>query len=67
MPLYLLVLLPFAGSIVAALLPQTARKLEAWLAGLVALCCAAGVLVHYPDIAQGHVIQSTTYWPPAWA
>lgn len=65
MPLYLLVLLPFAGSIVAALLPQTARKLEAWLAGLVALCCAAGVLVHYPDIAQGHVIQSTTYWAPS--
>jgi multicomponent K+:H+ antiporter subunit A len=35
--LLLLIFLPFAGSVVAALLPGNARNAEAWLAGAVAV------------------------------
>lgn len=62
MPLSLIVLLPFAGSLIAACMPQTARKVEAWLAGLVALACAVGVISYFPAIANGEVIETTIPW-----
>ena len=37
MTLTILLLLPFVGSALAALLPANARNREAWLAGLIAL------------------------------
>ena len=39
MSLLLILALPFAGSLLAAVLPANARNAEAWLAGLVALAC----------------------------
>src|SRR5690625_6362552 len=42
--LTLLLVLPFIGSAVAALLPSTAKKLEAWLAGTITVVCALLVL-----------------------
>ncbi|HWL27771.1 MAG TPA: proton-conducting transporter membrane subunit, partial [Burkholderiaceae bacterium] len=56
--------LPFAGSIVAALLPENARKLEAWLAGLVAVVCAILVFLHLPDVMDGRVIKTVIPWIP---
>ena len=38
-PLTLIVLLPFAGSLCAALLPSNARNAAVWLAGAVAVAC----------------------------
>ena len=52
MSLILILALPFAGSLCAALLPSNARR-EAWLAGLIALACAVLVASLYPQVAGG--------------
>jgi len=65
MLLILILALPFAGSLVAALLPQNARNLEAWLAGTVALGSAALAISLYPSIADGSVVQVARPWIPA--
>ena len=41
MPLITLILLPFIGSLLAAVLPSNARNTESTLAGLIALFCTA--------------------------
>lgn len=64
MLLFLIIALPFAGSLVAALLPSNARKLEAWLAGVVALICAAIAASQLPFMGHAHVIKSTFAWIP---
>src|SRR5512138_4041345 len=64
MSLGLIVLLPFLGSIVAAFLPSNARNAEAWLAGLVAVTCAACVADYYPEISSGEVIRFDVPWLP---
>ena len=43
MPLVSFILLPFLGSLLAALLPANARNTESTLAGLIALTCAVQV------------------------
>ena len=65
MSLILLLLLPFVGSVVAALLSPSARNLEAWLAGLVAISCAALGAMQLPAIMNGEVIKLTLSWIPA--
>ncbi|NYT35413.1 monovalent cation/H+ antiporter subunit A [Allopusillimonas soli] len=65
MSLVLILALPFAGSIVAALLPPNAHKIEAWLAGIVALACTALILLQLPAVLDGQVIKSTLAWVPA--
>ncbi|WP_082368662.1 monovalent cation/H+ antiporter subunit A [Piscinibacter sakaiensis] len=65
MPLLTLVVLPFAGSLVAAVLPANARNLESTLAGVVALVCAAQVLALYPQIAAGEVLRQQVDWLPS--
>ncbi|MCC2596657.1 monovalent cation/H+ antiporter subunit A [Pusillimonas sp. MFBS29] len=62
MSLVLILVLPFAGSIIAALLPANARKLEAWLAGLVAVLCGVLVFSQLPGIFDGHVIKNVIPW-----
>jgi multicomponent K+:H+ antiporter subunit A len=61
---YLIILLPFLGSVLAALLPSNARNVEAWLAGFVALACAVLVATLHPQIADGGVVRASLPWVP---
>ena len=65
MPLIALILLPFAGSLVAALLPSNARTAESTLAGVIALTCAIQVAMLFPEIADGSVLRQEIPWLPA--
>jgi len=65
MTLFLLLFLPFVGSVIAAFLPSNVHRLEAWLAGGVALGCVALLLWQLPLILDGHVIKLTLEWIPA--
>ncbi len=60
-----LLVLPFAGSVLAALLPANARNREAWLAGLIALGGAAICGSLYPEIAAGRALRHEITWLPA--
>ena len=65
MLLLCLVLLPFAGSLVAATLPSDARTGTAWLSGLV---MSAGLLILaalHGLVARGQVLRSTLPWLPS--
>ncbi|MGD9774313.1 monovalent cation/H+ antiporter subunit A [Diaphorobacter sp.] len=65
MSLILLVILPFAASFVAALLPANARNTESTLAGLVALFCTIQAAMYFPGIADGGVLRQEFEWLPA--
>ena len=64
MTLALILLLPFIGSICAALLPSNARNAEAWLAGVFSLASAALVVSMYPQVEDGGVVRATFTWIP---
>src|SRR3546814_6107052 len=64
MSLLFILALPFAGSIIAALLPSNARKLEAWLAGFIAVLCAVIVFTQFPHVLDGHVVKTVIPWLP---
>jgi multicomponent K+:H+ antiporter subunit A len=57
-------LLPFAGSLIAALLPTDARNLESWLAGIVALSVLGMTFYLFPTIAGGTVVRQEISWLP---
>jgi multicomponent K+:H+ antiporter subunit A len=63
--LFLILCLPFLGSVAAAVLPPNARRLEAWLAGAVALACAILAGLCYPQVSAGGVLQASLAWVPA--
>ncbi|MCW5626313.1 MAG: DUF4040 domain-containing protein, partial [Burkholderiales bacterium] len=63
--LLILVALPFAGSVLAALLPGNARNVESTLAGIIALVCAVQAALYYPEIAAGGVIRQEIVWLPS--
>ncbi len=65
MSLIVLLLLPFVGSCLAALLPHNARNTESLLAGLVALVGTIQVALLYPQIAHGSVIREEFMWLPS--
>ena len=65
MSLIVLLLLPFIGSCLAALLPHNARNAESILAGLVSLIGAVQVALWYPQIADGGVIRQEFFWLPS--
>ena len=65
MPLITLVLLPFIGSLLAAVLPTNARNTESTLAGLIALFCTVQAALYFPDIADGGVLRQEFAWLPA--
>ncbi|MBA1295769.1 monovalent cation/H+ antiporter subunit A [Pseudomonas lurida] len=65
MSLIVLLLLPFIGSCLAALLPHNARNTESLLAGLVALVGSVQVALLYPQIAHGDVIHEEFMWLPS--
>ncbi len=62
--LLLMIMLPFAGSLAAALLPSNARNAEAWLASAVMLGGLFLAVAVYPQIASGGAIRSETSWLP---
>jgi multicomponent K+:H+ antiporter subunit A len=64
MSLIVLLLLPFAGSCIAALLPHNARNAESLLAGMVALAGAVSVGLMFPLVANGGVIREEYDWLP---
>ncbi|MFY3385200.1 monovalent cation/H+ antiporter subunit A [Paracidovorax sp. MALMAid1276] len=65
MPLITLILLPFIGSLLAAVLPSNARNTESTLAGLVAVFCTVQAALYFPQIADGGVLRQEIEWLPA--
>ena len=65
MSLIVLLLLPFVGSCLAAVLPHNARNSESLLAGLIALIGTVQVAMLYPQIAHGGVIREEFMWLPS--
>ncbi len=57
--------LPFAGSVLAALLRHNARNTEAWLAGAIALAGLIMAAMFFPEIAGGGVVRYQVEWLPA--
>jgi len=64
MSLFLILLLPFAGSAVAALLPTNARNVESLWAATVAMAVAVPLALRYPAVAGGGVISERIPWLP---
>ena len=62
MPLYWFILLPFIGSLVAAVLPTKARTAAASWAALVAAGGLGGVLALYPQLRGGQVLRQQAEW-----
>ncbi|MCL2657072.1 MAG: monovalent cation/H+ antiporter subunit A [Betaproteobacteria bacterium] len=62
MVLLLIVLLPFIGSLCAALLPTNARNAEAWLAGIIALTVVVLTAVQYPQVVDEAVLRLMIPW-----
>jgi multicomponent K+:H+ antiporter subunit A len=65
MTLLMLLLLPFAGSVAAAVLPTHARNTAATLSALVALTGAVRVAMMYPALSDGAVIRQELVWIPS--
>jgi multicomponent K+:H+ antiporter subunit A len=65
MSLFLLLLLPFAGCLVAALLPTNARNLESLWSALVAGAVAVPLAMLYPEIRDGGVLVERVTWMPS--
>jgi len=63
--LLLIVALPFAGAVAAALLPTHARNTAAWLAGTIAVVSFVLSCAVYPRIAAGEVVRTTVAWMPS--
>ena len=59
-----MIVLPFAGSILAAVLPSNARNAGAWLSGAVTVAALVLALVCYPQLAAGTVIRARAEWFP---
>jgi multicomponent K+:H+ antiporter subunit A len=64
MTLLLLLLLPFAGCVIAACMPAYARNREAWFAALITFCGLLLTLSLYPEVSSGIVIKHELAWLP---
>jgi multicomponent K+:H+ antiporter subunit A len=65
MSLFALLLLPFVGSVLTALLPTRARTTLAGCAGLVSMVAAVWILGLFPQVRDGGVIRETISWIPS--
>lgn len=63
--LIVMIVLPFAASLLAACFPSNARNAEAWLAGVVALGVLVLASACYPAVATGGSFRSEIEWIPA--
>ena len=64
MLLIAVIILPFVGSVLAALLRANAQSAEAWLSGSIALASLALSLALYPAVSEGGAIYSKVEWMP---
>ena len=65
MTLTLVVLLPFAGALIAAFLPSHARNAASWLSGLVTLACTTLVVSLYSSVNGAEaVLRERMGWAP---
>lgn len=62
--LILMIVLPFAGSLAAVMLPTKARNSAAIVAGAVALICLFLALLSYPSVLDRGVVRSDIDWLP---
>jgi multicomponent K+:H+ antiporter subunit A len=60
----LIVLLPFASSLCAAVLPSNARNTAAWLAGVTSLACFVLLATFHASATGGEVVRWTLPWMP---
>ena len=58
------IVVPFLGSVVAALLPTNARNTEAWLAGGAAIVLLVIFCLLYPAVGDGKVVRAGVDWIP---
>ncbi len=65
MPLVALLLLPFLGSVLTALLPTRARSVLASCAGLVSAGAAVWIASLFPQVRDGGVVRQTFSWVPS--
>jgi len=65
MPLVLLLLLPFLGSVLASLLSTRARTALAACAGLVSTTSALWIISLFPKVQAGGVLRETIPWVPS--
>ncbi len=65
MPIVALLILPFAGAVVTAVLPTRARTVLASCAGLVSVAAAAWIIQLFPRVRDGGVIHETVSWVPS--
>lgn len=65
MLLLILVILPFAGSLVAACLPTNARNAEAWLSGAVSVVGLLILASLHPMVRDGGVVRHRIEWIPS--
>jgi multicomponent K+:H+ antiporter subunit A len=65
MSLAALMLLPFAGGLITAVLPTTARTVLASWAGLVSVVAAARVVTLFPQVRDGGVVREVIPWAPS--
>ena len=65
MPLIFLVLLPFFGALVTALLPTRARTVLAGTAGTFSAAAAVWVVSLFPRVREGGVVRETVAWMPS--
>jgi len=63
--LVVLLLLPFAGSLITALLPTRARTVLAGWAGFVSTVAAVWVTMLFPRVRDGGVIREEFAWIPS--
>src|SRR5688572_30522295 len=64
--LAVILLLPFVGSLCAAMLPRNARNGAATLAGAFALATAVLAATLYGDVSDGGVVRAGLAWLPQW-
>ncbi|MCO5120352.1 MAG: monovalent cation/H+ antiporter subunit A, partial [Burkholderiaceae bacterium] len=62
--LLMIVLAPFVGSVIAALLPANARNREAWLAGFIAFIALVISISLYGQIGAGQPVRFAVQWMP---
>ncbi len=65
MSLIVLLLLPFAGSLITAFLPTRRRTALFMVAGLISAAAAAIAIGFFPDVAAGGVVRETLPWIPS--
>ena len=65
MTLLFVLLLPFFGSVVTAMLPTRARTVLATTAGAVSAVAAVWMLSLFPRVRDGGVIRETIHWVPS--